>query len=93
MNACNELQRTERLDHIIVCAKREPLDLILLGIACRQHDHGIGMAGTDRTQQLKAVDIRQHDIQQRQIKLLLQNRLGRIGPAVGNLDIKASFVR
>ena len=51
------------------------------------------MAGTNRTQQLKAIDIGQHDIQQRQIKLLLQNRLGRTGPAVGNLDIKAFFCK
>ena len=50
------------------------------------------MAGTDRTQQLKSIDIGQHDIQQRQIELLLQNRLGSIGPAIGNLDIKALFL-
>ena len=93
MNACNELQRTERLDHIIVCAKRKALDLVLLGITRRQHDHGIGMAGTDRTQQLKAIDIGQHDIQQRQIELLLQDCLGSIGPAIGDLYVKAFFCK
>ena len=51
------------------------------------------MAGTDRTQQLKPIDIGQHDIKQRQIELLLQNRLGSIGPAIGNLDIKALFCK
>lgn len=89
----DELQRAERLDHVIVRAKRKALDLVLLGIARRQHNHGIGMAGTDRTQQLKSIDIGQHDIQQRQIELLLQDCLGSIGPAIGNLDIKALFVR
>ena len=93
MHARDELQRAERLNHVIVRAKRKALDLVLLGIARRQHDHGIGMAGTDRTQQLKAIDIGQHDIKQRQIELLLQNRLGSIGPAIGNLDIKALFCK
>ena len=64
MNARDELQRAERLDHVIVRAKRKALDLILLGIACRQHNYGIGIAGTDGAQQLKAVDIGQHDVEQ-----------------------------
>ena len=93
MHARDELQRTERLNHVIVRAKRKAPDLVLLGIARRQHDHGIGMAGTDHTQQLKAIDIGQHDIQQRQIELLLQDCLGGIGPAIGNLDVKAFFCK
>ena len=93
MHARDELQRTERLNHVIVRTKRKALDLVLLGIARRQHDHGIGMAGTDCTQQLKPIDIGQHDIQQRQIELLLQDCLGGIGPAIGNLDIKALFCK
>ena len=51
------------------------------------------MAATDRTQQLKAIDIGQHDIQQRQIELLLQDYLGSISPAIGNLDVKAFFCK
>ena len=93
MHARDELKRTERLNHVIVRAKRKALDLILLGIARRQHDHGIGMAGTDRTQQLKPIDIGQHDIQQRQIELLLQDCLGSVGPAIGDLYIKAFFCK
>ena len=93
MNARYELQRTERLDHVIVCAQREALDLVLLGIARRQHNNGIGMASADGAQQLKTVDIGQHDVQQRQIELLLQNRLGGICPAIGNLNIKALFCK
>ena len=93
LNARDELQRAERLDHVIVRAKRKAFDLILLGIASRQHNYGIGMAGTNRAQQFKAVDIRQHDIEQRQVKLLFQNCLGRIGPAVGDLDVKALFCK
>ena len=49
------------------------------------------MAGTNRTQQLKAIDIGQHDIQQRQIKFLFQDHLGSIGPAIGNMYVKAFF--
>ena len=62
LTARDELQRTERLNHVIVRTKRKALDLVLLGIARRQHDHRIGMAGTDRTQQHKSIDIGQHDI-------------------------------
>ena len=51
------------------------------------------MAGTDRTQQLKAIDIGQHDIQQCQIELLLQDCLGSIGPAIGELYAKAFFCK
>ena len=51
------------------------------------------MASADGAQQLKAVDIGQHDVQQRQIELLLQNRLGSICSAIGNLNIKALFCK
>ena len=93
MDARDKLQRAERLDNVIVCAERKAFDLVLLGVTRRQHNYGIGMVGTNSAQQFKTVDIGQHDIQQCQVKLLLQDRLGRIGPAVGDLDVKALFCK
>ena len=79
----DQLKRAEGLDHVIVRAQREALDLVSLRVSRGQHDDGIRMVVADGAQQLEAVDVRQHDVQHRQVELVCQDLSRRIRSRVG----------
>ena len=70
LHPCNQLQRVEGLRNVIVRPQRKPRDLIHVFRLSRQHNNRKCVFLADDLQKLKTVDIRKHDIQDRQIDLL-----------------------
>src|SRR5699024_9230468 len=63
----NQLQRVKRLCDVIVRSECQSGNLVdILGL-CRQHDHREIVLLPDLFQNRKSIDIRQHDVQKRQI--------------------------
>ena len=66
-----QFPRAEGLDHVVVGARVQPLDLGLFSGAGREHDHGnIGDArvAADRAEQSKTVQTGHHDVGQNEVR-------------------------
>ena len=85
----HELEWTEGLDHVIVRAEGEALDLIGLTVAGGEHDDGIGALGADGAEQLEAVHIGKHDIEHSEVELPLQDEAGGIGAVIRQRHIES----
>ena len=64
---CDHLQRIERLGYIIVCANGEAHYLVAGFYLCCQHYHRIKVFFPYLPADVKAVNIRQHDVQNRKV--------------------------
>src|SRR5258707_672587 len=80
-----EFIHAERLRHIVVGSEIKCVDLDGLIAAARQnHDRYPFVARADRPQRVEALDVRQSEIENNQIRLLRQQLQGRL--AVGSLQ-------
>ena len=74
LHSRDKLHHTERLCQIIIRADIESLHLVDLGALCRHHDHRKFLrlrAAAELRYDLQSVLIRQHDVQEDKIRLLL----------------------
>ena len=67
VDAGDELQRTERLGHVIVGTEVQSGDLVDLVVARRQHDDRPAVGFADLAAQMEAVHVGQHDVQHGQV--------------------------
>ena len=77
-DAGKELQHAEGLGHIVVGATVQPHHLVVLGALGSEHDDGDGGGApvlTELFQNGEAVLLRQHDVQQHQLRHFLLHRL------------------
>ena len=80
-----EFIHAERLCNVVVSSEIERLDFASLIAAARQdHDRHAFVARADRSQQIEALDVRQSEIEDDQVRLLLQQLQGRL--AVSSLQ-------
>jgi hypothetical protein len=63
MNASNQLARTERFRHVVVCPYPKSHENVRLAVAGGQHDHGNRPVGLDSAANFESVETRQHQIQ------------------------------
>ena len=88
-HARNQLTRRKWLRHIIIRTKTESADFVDIILLCRNHDNWNIFLLTHLTADLKAIHLRQHQIQNQQIKILF-DRPHKTGVSlVFNLYLKA----
>ena len=88
-HARNQLTRRKWLRHIIIRTKTESADFVDIILLCRNHDNRNIFLLTHLTADLKAIHLRQHQIQDQQIEILL-DRPHKTGVSlVFNLHLKA----
>src|SRR6266478_10073304 len=80
-----EFIHAERLRHVVIGSEIECVDFHgLIATARQNHDRYAFVACADRPQQVEALDVRQSEIENNQIRLLRQQLQGRL--AVGSLQ-------
>ena len=88
-HARNQLTRRKWLRHIIIRTKTESADFVDIILLCRNHDNRNIFLLTHLTADLKSIHLRQHQIQDQQIEILL-DRPHKTGVSlVFNLHLKA----
>ena len=88
-HARNQLTRRKWLRHIIIRTKAESADFVDIILLCRNHDNRNIFLLTHLTADLKAIHLRQHQIQDQQIKILLDRPYKTGVSLVFNLHLKA----
>ena len=79
LDARDELARVERLRHVVVGADLEPDDLVDVLVARGQHQHRHVGVLADPLADLDAVDVRQHQVEHDERRLLRRDMLERVG--------------
>ena len=80
---CHQLQRIERLRHIVICAYIETGDFIVVLRFCRKHYDGYVLFLPDFHCGLHPVHSRHHHIHYDKVKLLLSCNLKGLYPVIG----------
>ena len=91
-HARDEFVGAERLGDVVVGAELEPDDAVGLFGAGGQHDDrqgGRGRIGAERTADLEAVEAREHQIEQQEIRLAAPQRRQHVGAARNLIHRKA----
>ena len=75
----DDLLEAERLRDVVVPAEREPVDLVLGGVARRQEQHAdLAAVLADPSTDLPAVEVREHHVEHEQIRIELARQLQRL---------------
>ena len=82
----DQLQRVKRLGDVIVSTDGQSQDLIRILRLGGQHDHREKVVLPDAAADLKSVHVREHDIENGQIRRLLLDSRQRRSPVAKNLD-------
>ena len=86
-DARHELEVVEGFGDVVVCAELEALDLVD-GIVTRgEHDDGDVGEGADLAQHLEAVDVRQADVEQDDVRVLVLDEVERGRTIAGTEDV------
>ena len=88
-HARNQLTWGKRLCHIVIRTKAQSADFINIILLCRNHDNRNILLFTHFAADLKAIHLRQHQIQDQQIKILLDRPYKTGVSLVFNLHLKA----
>jgi hypothetical protein len=88
-DASEQLPEAERLRDVVVCARVEGPDLVVLMVADRQHDHGDLRPGAEPADHLGAVDVRQAEVEDEQVGLLGGGDRQRLLAGLGADDVVA----
>lgn len=90
LHAGQELREAEGLGHVVFCAELEAHDLVHLGAACREHDHGRRVfAGAQRAEHLEAVHLRQHHVEDDEVERAAHRLREPVLPVVREIDAVA----
>ena len=84
----NQLTWTERLGHIIICAKTKSTNLINVILLCGNHDDRCIFLLTDLSANVETVHLRKHQIQNNQIKFFFHGTYKTGISTVLNLHLK-----
>ena len=84
----NQLTWTERLGHIIICAKTKSTNLINVVLLCGNHDDRCIFLLTDLSANVETVHLRKHQIQNNQIKFFFHGTYKTGISTVLNLHLK-----
>ena len=88
-HARNQLTRGKRFRHIVIRTKAQSADFVDIILLCRNHDNRNILLLAHLTADLKAIHLRQHQIQNQQIKILFDRPHKTGVPLVFNLHFKA----
>ena len=90
LHSCNQLTRAERLGHIIIRTKTQATNLINIILLCRYHDDRCILHISDLAADIKPVNPRKHQIQNKQVIFFIQRLLESCLTIIGNLNRKSA---
>gem|GEM_PF-5868554 len=88
MNAREQYARVHRLAHVIIGAHVQTLDLVAVVGACGEHEDRPVIVITDLAADAQAVFARQHEVENHQIRLFIDNPLRRPSAITFQTDLQ-----
>ena len=85
----DQLDRRERLRHVVVGAHPEPFEQVALGIASRQHDDRHRALSADPAARVGTRELRQHHVENDQVDRLRQRHRDSLGAVDRHIHLEA----